>query len=969
VKPRNGSRTLTAVLTAAIAALLMAAMAAPAPAALEVTSFDGSVLDENGDPQTQAGGRPSTASTEFFVASKLVFGQPYPLESLKDASAEIPAGFVGNPQAIPSCSQAQFITRTAGLRYDSCPYESQVGYVTLHLGGVSSFGSEPLPFQFPLWNLDAPPGTPGVFGFSVVGTPAYISADIRTGDDYGITVLNANAPATLALIGLTFTFWGVPADPVHDDDRGYYPDGTPCAADLFVPPDCSNSSSASLDPYLTLPTSCVGPVETTLRASSWEFEDIFDTAGFISHDNTEPIPTPIGAEGCNAVPFDPQIEARPTTNAADSPSGLDVNLHIPQHEDCDPGPPVTCETATAHVRDTTVTLPKELTLNPAAGNGLDGCSLAEFGYTSTDEDGTIHTTPDPADCPNASRLGSVQVESPAIEDPLQGSVFLADPYANPFGSLLALYITIDDEKTGIVVKLAGEVHLDPQTGQVSATFERNPQLPFEDFALNFFGGAGGTLRTPALCGNYTTTSAFTPWTSPEGEDKSPEDNWQITQGANGGACANSAAQLPHAPSLDAGTVSPIAGAYSPMVINLRREDGSQNFSEVTLSPPPGLIGKLAGISPCPDAALAAAAAKSGQEEKANPSCPAASRVGTVHAAAGAGPAPYWTEGDAYLTGPYKGGPLGIAIVTPATAGPFDLGTVVVRSAIYLDSKTAQITAKADPLPTILQGIPLDIRAALIKLDRDQFTLTGTSCDPLAFTGSILSTLGQNAALQSRYQLGECSSLGFKPKMTLALKGGTKRRGHPSLSATLEPRPGDANMASISVALPPTELLDQSRIGTVCTRVQFAADQCPAASIYGTATVTTPLTDYPLTGNVYLRSSDNPLPDLVPDFRGPASQPLRIEASGKTDTVKGALRNTFGFVPDAPFTKLVVTLPGGKRGLIQNSTDICAKRYRATIKYTSQNGLALEQRPVVKTSCPKGKKRPKTHRRGNRRAVR
>jgi hypothetical protein len=911
------------------------------PFAFQLTGFDGRVLQENGDPATQAGSHPFTAGTEFSVNTYLhVQGRELPVEELKDASVEIPPGLVGNPRVYPTCSQVQLRPSPT-----QCPPESQIGTVTIDFVGFS-----PSTPTVGVYNMDVPHGLPALFGFGYLGNVTEIYAEVRTGEDYGVTLTAVNAPQTLAIEGVDFTFWGVPADPSHDAQRI-------CAGSGF--PGCAERGP--LKPFVSLPTSCVGPgpnnsVETFLDVASWQGGT--DSASFLSHDNTEPIPNPIGADGCNAVDFSPTLEARPTTNVADSPSGFDVDLHIPQEEDCDPGPPVSCEAAQAHLKDTTVTLPEGLVVNPSSANGLGGCSLAQFGYTSTGQDGTIHTTPDPATCPDASKLGTVQVDTPLLADPLKGAVYLANPYANPFNSLLALYIAVDDKRTDIVVKLAGEVSTNPTTGRISATFTQNPQVPFEDFKLHFFGGSGGSLRTPATCGQYTTTSSMTPWSAPEsGPPDTPSDTWGITQAPGGGPCPTSAGALPNSPSFDAGTVTPIANAYSPFIVHLRRNDGSQNFSALNVTPPQGLIAKLAGTTQCSEAALAAAAVKSGAQEKQSPSCPASSQVGSVVAGAGAGPAPYYAQGKAYLTGPYKGAPLSLAIITPASAGPFDLGTIVVRTAVYVDPRTAKINAVSDPIPTILQGIPLDVRTVDVSLDRPDFTFNPTSCDPMAVDGSLTSTLGQIAPLSSRFQVGECGRLGFKPRMSLRLKGGTTRGKHPALTAVLEPRAGDANIAALSVALPKSEFLDQSHIGTVCTRVQFAQDVCPAASIYGTATVFTPVLDEPLTGHVYLRSSDNLLPDLVPDLRGPAHLPIRVESAGRTDSINGGLRNTFDFVPDAPFTKLVVQLEGGRKGLLQNSRNICSQVYRATVKYTAHNGKTLTQRPPLKNSkCGKAKKR-------------
>ncbi|HXR31168.1 MAG TPA: hypothetical protein VN752_08515, partial [Solirubrobacterales bacterium] len=540
--------------------------------------------------------------------------------------------------------------------------------------------------------------------------------------------------------------------------------------------------------------------------------------------------------------------------------------------------------------------------------------------------------------------------------PVKGSVHIADPYQNPFNSLLAIYFTLNDPETGTVVKLAGEVNADPNTGRLTTTVLHNPQLPFEDFRLHFFGGAGGSLRTPATCGQHTTASSLTPWSAPEsGPPATPSDTWAITQAPDGGACPASQGARPHSPDLDAGSVSPIAGASTPLVVNLRRNDGSQEFSSVSLTLPPGLTGKLAGLGACSEGALAAAAQKTGNEEKSSPSCPASSRIGTVDVSAGAGPAPYHAQGTAYLTGPYKGAPLGMAIVTPATAGPFDLGTVVVRSALQLDPNSGQITAQTDQLPSILQGIPLDLRTARVMLDRPDFTRNGTSCDPYAFSGQLVSTLGQIAPLSERFQLAECGRLAFKPRLALRLIGATKRGGHPALRAVLQMPPAGANIARASVALPHSEFLDQAHIGTVCTRVQFAAEECPAASVYGAVTATSPLVDYALSGPVYLRSSANELPDLVMALKGPPSQPVEVDAVARIDSVKGGIRSTFEGVPDLPVSQVVLSMAGGKKGLLQNSTNICRGIHKATAEFDAQNGKTADFRPPLRNSKCKGKR--------------
>ena len=526
---------------------------------------------------------------------------------------------------------------------------------------------------------------------------------------------------------------------------------------------------------------------------------------------------------------------------------------------------------------------------------------------------------------------------------------MAAPHDNPFDSLLAIYIAVDDPKSGVVVKLPGHVQADPQTGQLTATFDDNPQLPFEDFTLDFLGGPRAALATPQTCGDFTTTTDLKPWS--ENGDAHPSDSFAIDSGPSGSPCASPGGK-PNRPAFSAGTVNPVAGAYSPFVLRLSREDGSQRLASVDTGLPPGLVGKLAGIPYCPEAAIAAAAARTGSAETTAPSCPAASRVGTVNVGAGAGPQPYFAQGAAYLAGPYKGAPLSLALVTPAVAGPYDLGTVVVRAALYVNPVTAQITAKSDPIPTILEGIPLDLRSVVLTADRPGFTLNPTNCEPMAVAGAAFSVLGQTALLSSRFQVGGCGRLGLKPRLYTRLFGGTKRGAHPKLRAVLMPRPGQANLARAAVTLPRSEFLDQANIRTVCTRVQFAANACPQGAIYGRAVAFTPLLDQPLSGPVYLRSSSHKLPDLVLDLHGQ----IEIEASARIDSKNKGIRTTFEAIPDAPLSKLVLYMKGGKKkGLLVNSRNICTKAYRATANLKGQNGRKKTLKPQLKNGKCKKKK--------------
>jgi hypothetical protein len=925
--PASGPAIVSSEATVSGAGMAPASIIAQAPFNADSVPFGiqnlaTSLTDVDGAPATQAGAHPYSFRFAFNHNSEIQSdGDVGPVENIKNVTTKLPPGLVVNPAATPRCTEAQLGTL-------ECPNNSAVGIISYR---VAIFGFPSGTNSSVIYNMVPAPDTAASFGFNAVGQGFFfhILGDVDAANGYALKADVSDITQFGGLSEATVDLWGDPSDPAHDQMR--------CGFNV-----CSVPLSDT--PLLTMPTSCSDSLTASLELTSWQ-TGAFDSASTVMKDadgNT------VGVSGCGALDFQPTLKARPTTNVADSPSGLEVDLQIPQTNS-------QSTLATAHLKKAVVTLPEGITINPGAGNGLEACSSSQIGLLSPIGQTPIRFSEERPSCPNAAKLGTVQVSTPVLDNALPGAVYIAKPFDNPFNSFLAIYIVVDDPQTGLVVKLAGKVQADPNTGQLTTTFDDNPQLPFAEFKLDFFGGATGALRTPVTCGDYSTTSELTPWSAPDsGPPATPQDDYTISQSPSG-ACASSVAQLPNSPSFDAGTVSPIAATNSPFVVHLRRADATQQFSAISVSPPPGLVAKLAGTAICPEASLAAAAQKSGNAEKANPSCPAASRVGTVVAGAGAGPAPYYAPGSAYLAGPYKGAPLSIAIITPATAGPFDLGTVVVKTAVYVDAKTAKVTAIADPLPTILEGIPLDVRTIDLALDKPGFTLNGTSCEPSAVTGQLTTTLGQITPLQSRFQLGDCTALGFKPKLTLRLKGGTKRGKHPALTAVLETRPGDANIAAASVALPRSEFLDQAHIGTVCTRVQFAADQCPAASIYGTATVTTPLLDYPLSGNVYLRSSDNKLPDLVPDLRGPAYQPLRLEAAGRTDSIKGGLRNTFDFVPDAPFTKFTLQLFGGKKGLLQNSTNICKELNKATAKYTAHNGDTYEAKPVLKADCKKARK--------------
>jgi hypothetical protein len=931
------SRSRRAIVTLALTLGALAALAAPAAADFGISSFGASVTDEAGAPFTQAGGHPYQVTTTFTLNTAPetgFFHSPGPDQNVKDIEVNLPPGLVGNPQALPKCTFRTFVLR-------ECAPSTQVGTVDVVLEGGTHAPAA-------VYNMVPREGKAAEFAAYAV-FQIVIDFTIRTGFDYGISAPLSNLSTGAGVMGSSVTIWGVPADPSHDDQRCAGLDGnvTPpvCDGVDFGDPENNYSSlqphpaGVPQKPLLTLPTSCQGAQTWSMSADSWQTPGSFSRA-------TAAMPA---TTGCNRLDFSPQVAVRPTTGAADSPSGLHFELRLPQDENPD-------GIAEAQLRDARVELPAGMVVDPSAAEGLLACSEAEIGYqTGTDP---ARFSPGPGECPAASKIGNVSIRTPLLDHPLPGAVYLARQTENPFGSLFALYLAVYDPISGVVVKLPGKVELDPVTGRLTTTFEENPQLPFEYLELEFFGGPKATLTTPSTCGAYTTTTDLTPWTSPEAADAHPSSSFPISSGANGAACIASEAQMANAPSFEAGTVTALAGSYSPFVLKVHRENGSQRIGAIDATLPEGLIGKLAGISYCSDAAIAQADSRSGlgqgAVEQADPSCPAGSEIGTVNVGAGSG-SPTHVRGRAYLAGPYKGAPLSLVVITPAVAGPFDLGSVVIRNALYVDPTTTQIHAVSDPIPQILAGIPLDIRSIAIDLDRPNFTLNPTSCEPMAMAGATTSTLGQVATLQSRFQVGGCKGLGFKPKLKLALKGGTKRSQHPALKSVLTYPKGEyANISRASVTLPASEFIDQGHIGNPCIRPDFAAGKCPKLSVLGRAKAWSPLLDKPLEGKVYFRSNggERELPDVVADLNGQIHVVLVgfVDSLRKKGSEVSRLRTTFARVPDAPVSRFVLELKGGKEGLLVNSGNLCKIPNKAIVKLTGQNGKTYNTEPAVANGC-------------------
>jgi hypothetical protein len=928
-----------------------------------------------GEPDRQAGDHPFEQRFNFDLnlheyapTSSSEFHAVHGNEAnglIKTAEVTLPRGVIGNPEATPKCDPVDFAEVGATTNGTACPADTQVGYLNVMstTPAATRLRNEGLS-RVPIYNLKPPQGFPADFAFNAGElVQGHIFFTLDPSHDYAIKSLTPNISSFLGARGAEVTIWGVPGDPAHDKFR-FYPEAQPGENELGEEVELASGApfeGAGIRPLVTTPMDC-GEPNGGARISL----DSYQEPGAFTEPEEYGQSLDVGGCEDQRFRFEPDITLQPTSRDAGGPTGLSVHLEVPQRNDeaaqaseLYAGNGFVKGIGTPPIKEVVVRLPQGMTISPSAAQGLQSCSPAQIGLGSDS----------PVRCPDASQYGTLTLHTPILpkDAPPVGRIYIAEPYENPFHSFLALYLAIEEPERGILVKVPGKVALDPDTGQITTSFEELPQFPLEDLEMHLKGGLRAGLVNPQTCGKKTIEATFYSWADPN-TPHTVKSSYQITQNPDGSPCRNSLSDRPFDPRLSGGTLNPLAGSFSPLELMLTRIDEDQELSRAEGSAPPGLTASLKGITRCPDAAIAAASDpnRTGSQEIANSSCPASSQVGAVDAGAGVGQVLTYVKGKVYLAGPYKGAPLSGVAIVPAVAGPFDLGVVVTRAPAYVNPETAQITLRTDPLPQIFKGVPVRVRDIRVHVDRQGFTLNPTSCEPMSLAGVLFSSEGKSKGAASPFQASDCASLGFKPRISLRLKGGTKRGGHPSLRAVVLPRAGDANIASASVTLPHSAFLDQAHIRTICTRVQFAANACPAGSVYGHAAAYTPLLDEPLEGPVYLRSSSHNLPDLVVALKGPPSLPIEFNLAGRVDSVKGGIRNTFEYAPDAPVSKFVLEMQGAKKGLVINSTDLCAKANKATAKLTGHNGKAYNFKPVVKPDCGKGGKGKHKHRGHSRR---
>jgi hypothetical protein len=870
--------------------------------------------------EREAGAHPSVLEVPIDFTSRIFDPVNRPTlgreaESIRDLHVDTPPGFLGNPTAVSECTQAEF-------QVNACPRSSEVGLDHAFVyppAGFSGGQEEALTVNEPVYNLSHPRGVITDLAFNVGGNPIHIKVKLDAANHYAITSEVPNINETLPPYYNILALWGIPADHSHDVEG------------CFPPTDCSTDDVPK--PFLSVPSQCESDNVWRLHHyDSWDHPGVYGP----EIDYTEP-----GLiEKCDKPRFEPDVEIEPTGKQANTPTGLDVHIKIAQNENPN-------ALATPPVKRVTVRLPDGMSFSPSFADGLKSCTLAQMQLGNNN----------PVECPDASRIGEVQLHTPLLPRSTEGSMYLAAQHDNPFDSTFALLLVLHDtEERGALIKIPGRIDVDENTGQITTVFQDTPQFPFDDLTVKFRSGPRAPLVSPPSCGEQTIGVEVASYAQPQ-KPVDASNRYEVTEGPNGTPCPPDVSRRSFNPTFSAGTLNPVGGSYSTFLFRLTRQDQEQELNQVTTVVPPGLVAKLAGITTCPDALINSIsdAEGTGIQELNHPACPASSQMGTISAGLGAGPGPNYFDGKVYLAGPYKGAPLSLAVVFPAIAGPIDLGSQVVRAALRIDPETTQVTAVSDPFPTVLHGVILRVRDVRLRLDRPETTINPTNCSRMSVDSQISGLGGALATPSVPFQVSNCSSLGFKPNLALRLFGGTHRGSHPRFQATLTMPKGGANIATASVALPHSEFLDQGHIGTVCTRPQFASETCPAASIYGSVTAKTPLLDETLTGNLYLRSSNNPLPDLVFAFRGGR---IPVNAVGRIDSIHGGIRTTFEKVPDAPIEQITVRMAGGSKGLLVNSRNICKGTQKATVKYSAQNGEKVTYHPPLQSSCPKAKKKAK-----------
>jgi len=852
---------------------------------------------------TQASGHPPFGITDFSLNSLAGF-EGFPDGFVEHIRVELPEGLNVNPEAAPKCTIEEMETNPVA----ECP-DAIVGtnYFTVAVKAPTSGECPPgLP------PAKCPQARPAVPVFNVVpfvGVPSMVAFPTTTGTTYIVGSLDpVDQHVNFDISDIESPAEVVGAPPVagsrlvFNGAGGTFGNGT----------------------YLTMPSNCAGGQTTLIHVDSHEGSE--DSASYT---------TSVGADECASSPFEPDLDTS-ASGSTGSPGPASVDVQMPNQLEPE-------KRANSHLLTAKVTLPEGAGLNPSIANGLNACSDEQF----------KKGTNDPVECPASSRIGSIDVETPALDQDLGGDLYVAQPKSNnpSSGEQFRVFLHAYNDRYGVNVRLEGKVFPDLDTGQLTVLVPDNPQAPFSSFKVNVDGGARGALTSPETCGPNTTTATFTPWA--DNGNQTRKADFTLDTAGYGGPCPKTLADRRLAPGYLAAPETDKAGAFTPFRVNLFRADGEQEIKRIDVDLPPGMVASLKGVDYCPQVNIDTAGALSGTATTASPPCPNSSYLGASIVAAGSGPAPFKARGNVYLAGPYKGAPVSLVFITPAVAGPYDLGTVVVRVALFIDPETAEVHAVSDRIPDVFGGVKLSIQGISIGLERPKFTVNPTTCrEPFPIHSRIFGGGGdpaqaaqwQSVETQYPFRANECGKLKFKPKFFARIFGGknqTKRGQNPKFRAVLDAREGDANLRRAAFILPRATILDQSHIKTICTRVQLAANECPKNAIYGNARATSPLLDKPLKGPVYLTSSSNELPDLLVDLKGQVPIRLRGVISGKN----ARLKTVFNGTPDVAVDRFGLTIKGANKGLLSNSRNLCAAQTNGFLNLLAQNSRRMRTKSL------------------------
>lgn len=893
--------TLRRVAVALVAMAALLVVAAPAWGSYGFSSFEVHMTNEDGSPDTQAGSHPYAVTTEFVMnttkAPTEFRGElTVPDENQRNMTIDMPAGFVGNPTAVATCPRPD-------LSKNECPADSQVGVVHLTLSDTTFVFTS---YYTGVYNLATRDGEAADLAFQVQGVPIHMDMSVRSESDYGVQVKLLNVPDSLPFSAVKLTLWGTPGAPSHDAERGQTCENLGEAFKLCEPTEPGPPAGSGNAAFLTMPTSCGAPLVTTTSSDSWQHPETYVKASYTGE----------AMSGCNRLGFAPTIHVTPDNSSAGASTGLKVRISLPQNENGD-------QYATSALKALKIELPDGLAINPSGAAGRAACSDAQLGIG----------TSAPVSCPSASRIGTITIHTPLLDEPLKGGVFIGQPKP---GDPYRLFFAPESSKHGVVVRLQASVIANSVTGHLTVELDDAPQLPVSDVAVEMEGGPHALLRNPTACGTAISTVEVTPWAAPGIAPAGSESSYTVS-----GQCG----AKPFAPKLVAGSAEPQAGASSPFDLTVLRGDGEQQLGDVAVQLPPGLLGKISSVAQCPAAEAQAGA------------CPAASEVGTVSVAAGAGGDPLWVPGGhAYLTGPYKGAPFGLSFVVPAIAGPFNLGNVVVQAGITVDPRTAQVAVSTDTLPPIVEGVPLELRRIAVSIDRPHFMVSPTRCTGSVIHARIDSRSGTAVDTSEPYNSVNCAKLAFKPKLTALTVAKVSRRDGTSLHVVVHAKPGQANIRKVVVRMPKQLPARESTLKRSCPAAVFAKSpgECDKEADVGTATVYTPILSSPMSGPVYLVShGGSAYPEIVALLSG---EGVNVQLHGLThiNGRLGVTRVTFKGLPDVPITRFDLVLPKGQDSAIGVAGSLCERPLKMRTKIVGQNGAELRHvTKVMVAGCAAG----------------